>query len=55
MSITSVLVILAALTLVLSPLRVWAILLILTLLYFSPVTAFITLAVLGILYYLIRR
>ena len=55
MSITSVLVILAALTLVLSPLRVWAILLILTLLYFSPIPTVITLAVLAILFYYFRR
>jgi len=52
---TATLVVLAALTLVFSPVRVLAIFMLMTLLFFSPVTTVITLAVLAILYYYFRR
>jgi hypothetical protein len=52
---TATLVLLAALTLVFSPVRVVASLMLITLLYFNPIPTVITLAVLGFLYTLIRK
>ena len=52
---TATLVILAALMLVFSPVRVLAILMILTLLIFSTGPAAITLSVVAFLYYLLKR
>ena len=52
---TATLVILAALTLVFNPVRVLAIFMLLTLLYFSTVPTVITLVVLAFLYTLIKR
>ena len=51
----AMLVILAGLTIAFNPVRVLAISMILTLLYFSPVPTVITLSVMAILYYLIKR
>jgi hypothetical protein len=51
----AMLVILAGLTIVFNPVRVLAILMILTLLYFSPVPTVITLLVMASLNYLIKR
>ena len=52
---TATLVLLAALTLVFNPVRVVAILMLVTLLYFNPVPTVITLSVLAFLYYLLKR
>ena len=52
---TATLVLLAALTLVFSPVRVVAILMLVTLLYFNPIPSAITLAVLGFIYFYIKR
>ncbi len=52
---TATLVLLVALTLVFSPVRVLAILMLITLLYFNPVPAVITLSVLAFFYYLLKR
>ena len=52
---TAMLVILAALTIVFNPVRVLAIMMILTLLYFSTVPTVITLSMMAISHYLIKR
>jgi hypothetical protein len=52
---TATLVLLAALTLIFNPVRVLAILMLLSLLYFSPVPTVITLSVLAFLHYLLKR
>ncbi|UCE64559.1 MAG: hypothetical protein JSU59_05325 [Nitrospirota bacterium] len=52
---TATLVLLAALTLVFNPVRVLAILMLVTLLYFNPIPTVITLAVLTFLFYLLKR
>ena len=52
---TAMLVVLAALTLAFNPVRVLAILMILALLYFSTAPTVITLSVMTIFYYLIKR
>ena len=52
---TATLVLVAALVLVFSPVRVLAILMLITLLYSNPIPAVITLTVFGFLYTLIKR
>jgi hypothetical protein len=52
---TAMLVVLAALTLVFNPVRVLAILMILTLLYFSTVPTVITISVIAISFYVKKR
>ncbi len=52
---TATLVLLAALTLIFNPVRVLAILMLITLLYFNPIPAVITLVVLAFLYFLTKR
>jgi hypothetical protein len=52
---TATLVLVAALVLVFSPIRVLAILMLITLLYSSPIPAVITLAVLTFIYFYIKR
>jgi hypothetical protein len=52
---TATLVLLAALTLIFNPVRVLAILMLISLLYFNPVPTVITLSVLAFLYYLLKR
>ena len=52
---TATLVLLAALTLVFSPVRVVATLLLITLLSFNPIPTVITFAVVGFLYPLVRK
>jgi hypothetical protein len=52
---TATLVLLAALTLVFSPVRVVAIFMLITLLFFKPLPTVITLAVLGLAYTLMRK
>ena len=52
---TATLVLLAALTLVFSPVRVVAIFMLITLLFFKPIPAVITISVLAFLYCLLKR
>ena len=52
---TATLVLLAALTLVFSPVRVVAIFMLITLLFFNPIPTAITLAVLGLALTLMRK
>ncbi len=52
---TAILVVLAVLTLMFSPVRVLAIFMLLTLLYFNPVPTVLTASVLGGIYFLINR
>ncbi len=52
---TATLVLLAALTLVFSPVRVLAILLLITLLYLNPIPTLVTLTLLGLAYTIMRN
>ena len=52
---TATLVLVAALILVFSPIRVLAILMLATLLYLSPIPSTITLIVLGLVYFTFKR
>ena len=55
MTTTAALVVLAALTLVFNPVRVLAIFMLLTLLYFSTVPTVATLSLLAFIYYFLKR